>query len=118
MSKISTIRFYIILSCMTLLLLHRAASGCQVDEFYLTNEGHLAGSTQDNLTEAITYQGKNDQQHLAIMIRNGEAIRLKDNVKVQALERSFEQQMIKIKFPDSETPLWVREDSLKRINCD
>jgi hypothetical protein len=96
---------------MSVLLFYLAALGCQVDEFYLTNGDHLAGSTQDNLIKAE----KTDPQHLASMIEHGEAIRLKENTKVQALERSFECQMIKIKFLDSEIPFWVRQDSLKRI---
>lgn len=113
MSKLTNLRFYIVL-CMMVLLFQSVATGCQIDEFSLTNQGHLAGSSQDNLIKAIVYQEKSDQQ-LAVMIKNGEAIRLKDNVKVQSLERSFEQQMIKIKFLDSNVPFWVKEDALKRI---
>ena len=113
MSKRTNLRFYIVL-CMTVLLFQSAASGCQVDEFYHTIEGHLAGSSQDNLIKSIVYQEKNDQQ-LASMIMDGDIIRLQANVKVQALERSFEQKMIKIKFVDSEVPFWVKQDALKRI---
>lgn len=108
MSRISAIGLYIVL-CMTVLLFHQPAAGCQVDEFYITNQGHLAGATPDNLIKA------EKTAHLDSMIKAGEIIRLTSGTKVQALERSLEHQMIKIKFPDTEVPYWVREDALQRI---
>ncbi len=87
------------------------AIACQVDEFYMTNGGHLAGTTQDNLGKAE----KADPQSLATMMQSKAVIRLQDNIKVQAIERSIEYQMIEIKLPDSDVPVWVREDALKRI---
>jgi hypothetical protein len=107
----TTISFYLVLAVLTLLV-HGAASACQVDEFYLTNGGQLAGATQDNLSKAE----KADPKSLANMIENGGIIRLQDNIRVQAIERSVEYQMIKIKLPDSDVPVWVREDALKRIS--
>ena len=80
-----------------------------MDEFYLTSGGHLAGITQDNLSNAE----KASPKGLATMLENKEIIRLQDNIKVQALERSVEYKMIKIRFMDSD--VWVREDALKRI---
>jgi hypothetical protein len=71
----------------------------------------MAGSSQDKLSRAE----KADQQHLAIMVAKGEVVQLKDEIKVQALEWSFESKMVKIKFLDSDVPVWVREDALKRI---
>ena len=110
MIKISNLRCYIVL-CMTVLLFQGVALGCQVDKFYLTNPGHLAGSSQDNLSKAE----KTDQQHLVSMVKKGEVVHLQENIKVQALERSFESKMIKVKPLDSDMPVWVREDALKRI---
>ena len=106
----TTIAFYLVLAVLTLWI-HAGASACQVDEFYLTNGGNLAGTTQDNLSKAE----KADPQSLADMIENRGIIRLQDNIKVQAIERSVEYKMIKIKLPDSDFPVWVREDALKRI---
>ena len=104
------IGFYLVLAVLTLWV-YRTSSACQVDEFYLTNGGHLAGTTQDNLGKAE----KADPQSLASMIENKGIIRLQDDIKVQAVERSIEYQMIEIKLPDSDAPVWVREDALKRI---
>ncbi len=104
------IGFYLVLAVLTLWI-SGSASACQVDEFYMTNGGHLAGTTQDDLGKAE----KADPQILATMIDNKGVIRLQDNIKVQAVERSVECQMIKIKLPDSDVPVWVREDALKRI---
>ncbi len=101
--------FYLVLAVLTLWI-SGSASACQVDEHYLTNGGHLAGTTEGNLTKAE----KADPQSLAPLIESKGIIRLQDNIKVQAVERSIEYQMIKIKLPDSDVPLWVREDALKR----
>jgi hypothetical protein len=49
------------------------------------------------------------------MIENKGIIRLQDNIKVQAIERSIEYRMIEIRLPDSDIPVWVREEALKRI---
>lgn len=104
------IGFYLVLAVLTLWI-SGSASACEVDEFYLTNGGLLAGTTQDNLAKAE----KADPQSLAPMIENKWIIRLQDNIKVQAVERSIEYKMIEIKLPDSDAPVWVREDALKRI---
>ena len=117
MNKISIKTFYFIVCAMVLLSLHQAASACQVDEFYLTTEGSLAASTPENLNEANNFQEKGDQEKLASMIEAGMVMRLKGNVKVQALERSVEHRMLKIKFLDQETPIWVKDGSLKQIKC-
>ena len=49
------------------------------------------------------------------MLEKKGVVRLQDNIRVQAIERSVEYQMIKIKFPDSDA-IWVREDALKRTD--
>ncbi len=102
--------FYLALAVLTLRI-SGTASACQVDEFYMTNGGHLAGTTQNNLGKAE----KADPQSLAAMIENKGIIRLQDNIKVQAIERSIEYRMIEIRLPDSDIPVWVREEALKRI---
>ncbi len=105
----TTIILLLSVACLTLWI-SGTASGCQVDEFYLSNGGHLAGTTQENLSKAE----KADPKGLASMIENKGVIRLQDNIRIQAIERSVEYQMIKIKLPDQDVPLWVREDALKR----
>jgi len=117
MNRMAKKTFYFIICAMVLLSLHQAASACQVDEFYLTTESSLAASTPENLNEASNFQEKGDQKKLASMIENGMVIRLKGNIKVQALERSFEHRMLKIKFLDHGTPIWVKDGSLKQIKC-
>ena len=117
MYKRSKMTFYFIVCAMLLFPLHRAAWACQVDEFYLTTEGSLGASTPENLSEASNYQGKDDQKKLAAMIKGGMVMQLKGNIKVQALERSVEYRMLKIKFLDQGTPFWVKDGSLKRISC-
>lgn len=117
MDNISKMTFYSIVCAMVLFLLHQAASACQVDEFYLTTEGSLAASTPENLSKASNYQEKGDQNKLATMMKDRMVTRLKGNIKVQALERSFEHRMLKIKFLDQGTPVWVKDGSLKQIKC-
>ncbi len=117
MHKMSKMVFYFTVCAMLLFSLHRAAWACQVDEFYLTTDGSLAASTPENLSEASNYQGRGDEKKLADMIKGGIVMQLKGNIKVQALERSVEYRMLKIKFLDQGTPFWVKDGSLKRINC-
>lgn len=117
MDKISRISFYFIVCATVLFSFHSAVSACQVDEYYFTKEGHLAASTPGNLSEASNYQEKGDQKKLADMMKSGTLVRLKENIKVQALERSVEQKILKIKFLDNDTPYWVRDGSLKQIKC-
>lgn len=117
MSKISKMTFYSIVCAVLLLSLNRASVACQVDDFYLTKDGALAASTPEHLTEATGYQGKNEQKKLADMVKNGMVIRLKDNIKVQAIERSVEYKMLKIKFLDDAAFYWVTDGSLKHIKC-
>jgi phage gp36-like protein len=102
---------------MALFSFQPAASACQIDDFYLTKEGYVAASTPENLSEAIKYQEEGSQGKIAGMMKNGMVVKLQENIKVQTLERSFGQKMIKIKFMDNGTPYWVKEGSLKRTNC-
>ena len=92
--------------------------GCQVDEFYLTKEGYLTSPSPESLQEAGNYEKENNTEKLDKLIKNKLVMRLKDGVKVQALERSFEMKMIKIKFEDSNGPYWVNDGALKQIKCD
>ncbi len=117
MKRISVISFCFIAAVTALFSLAQVVTACQVDDFYLTKDGHIAGSTPETLKEAVNYQAKGSQEKLAGMINKGVVVRLQNNIKVQAVERSFDPPMIRIKFPDNETPFWVMEGSLKRINC-
>jgi hypothetical protein len=117
MDKVSKIILYFIVCALVLVSLHPAVPACQVDEFYLTTEGSLAALTPENLSEAGNYQEKGDQERLSAMMKNGMVIKLRGNIKVQALERSFEHIMLKIRFLDQETPYWVKDGSLKQIIC-
>ncbi len=117
MHKISIISFCLTICAILLFPLHRAAWACQVDEFFLTTDGSLGASTPENLREANKYQGRGDQKKLDGMIKSGIVMQLKGNIKVQALERSVEYRMLKIKFLDRRTAFWVQDGSLKRISC-
>jgi len=96
---------------------HQYASACQVDEFYLTKEGALAASTQEALNAAIKFEEEGNKEKLADLMKSGAVLRLTDNIKVQVLERSVEFKTLKIKFPDGRGPYWVKDGSLKQINC-
>lgn|SRR5574337_1049115 len=117
MNGIAKVVFCFMVCAIGLFLYHPAASACQVDEFYLTKAGYLAASTPEKLNEAISYQEKNDQEHLAVMVRNGTVISLEGEVKVQVKERSIEHMMLKIKFPDKDISYWVKDGALKQIKC-
>jgi hypothetical protein len=117
MDKLSKMALYFIVCAPVLFSLHPAVRACQVDEFYLTTEGPLAASTPENLSEASTHQEKGDQDKLAVMMKSGMVMKLKENIKVQVLERSFERRMLKFKFLDQGTPYWVKDGSLKKIIC-
>lgn len=95
---------------LTLSLVYRTAAACQVDEFYLTNDGYLASATPDNLLKAEKADGQ-----LEGMLNRGEVIRLKAGMRVQAKEWSFEYDMIRIRLMDSDVPVWVRQGALRRI---
>ena len=95
----------------------QSASACQVDDFYLTKEGALAASTQETLNAAIRFQEEGNKEKLADLITSGTVLRLTNDIKVQVLERSVEFKTLKIKFPDGKEPYWVKDGSLKQINC-
>jgi hypothetical protein len=96
---------------------YQSALACQVDDFYLTKEGALAASTPETLNAAIRLEEEGNKEKLGDLVKNGTVLQLKDNIKVQVLERSFEFKMLKIKFPDEREPYWVKDGSLKQINC-
>jgi hypothetical protein len=58
-----------------------------------------------------------NKEKLSDLIKSGTVLRLTDNIKVQVLERSVEFKTLKIKFPDGKEPYWVKDGSLKQINC-
>jgi hypothetical protein len=83
---------------------YQSASACQVDEFYLTKEGALAASTPETLNSAIKFEAEGNKEKLADLMKTGTVLRLTDNSKVQVLERSFEFNMLKMKFSDGRDP--------------
>jgi hypothetical protein len=111
-----TIIFFVVCAVMAISG-YQSASACQVDEFYHTKESALAASTQEVLNAATTFEEQGSKEKLAALIKSGAVLRLTDNVKVQVLERSVEFKSLKIKFPDGRGPYWVKDGSLKQINC-
>ncbi len=100
-----------------LILAYQSAPACQVDDFYLTKDGALAASTPEALNAAIRLEEEGNKEKLGDLMKKGTVLQLKDNIKVQALERSFEFKMLKIMFPGRQEPYWVKDGSLKQINC-
>lgn len=96
----------LILVCALMVIsFHQSASACQVDEFYNTKEGFLAASTPETLNAAIKLEEEGNKERLA------------DNARVQVLERSFEFKALKIKLPKGNSTYWVKDGSLKQIDC-
>ncbi|MDA8083236.1 MAG: hypothetical protein M0024_06235 [Nitrospiraceae bacterium] len=116
MNRMFGVFFCLVTLVMASLPAGKTATACQVDAFFLTKAGHIAGATPAALGEATGLQERGDQDKLAERIKEGVVVRLQENIRVQALERSFDPPMIKIKFPDNSSPFWVTEGSLKRIN--
>lgn len=96
---------------------YQSVLACQVDDFYLTKDGTLAASTPETLNAAIRLEEEGNKEKLGDLMKKGTVLQLKVNIKVQALERSFEFKMLKIMFPDRQKPYWVKDGSLKQINC-
>ena len=95
----------------------RTALSCQVDECFLTRAGYyLASSSTERLKEANSYETAGNKEKLDELLKNKIVLRLKDDVKVQALEWSIELKMIKIKFDDSGETYWVNDGALRQIN--
>ncbi len=93
-----------------------AVYACQVDDFYLTKEGSLAAVTPQTLDDVLASAPEN-QTKLTALLKNGSVMRLKEGIKVQVIERSVEWKMLKIQFPDGSTAYWVKDGSLKPIDC-
>jgi len=115
--KISRTIVYFVFCAATVMPAFQTASACQVDEFYLTKEGALAASTPETLLTAIKFEEDGNKEKLADLVKRGMVLRLTNNVKVQVLERSVEFKTLKIKFPDEIASYWVKDGSLKQINC-
>ena len=107
-----------ILTCVGLLLtfLASAVYACQVDDFLLTKEGSLAAATPEALNDVLS-PDQGDRTKLTGLLQNGTVLKLKEDVKVRVLERSVEWKMMKIQLPDGNSTYWVRDGSLKQINC-
>jgi hypothetical protein len=111
-----TVNFMVVCAVMVISV-HQSVPACQVDEFYHTKEGALAASAPETLNVANKLEGEGNKEKLGALVKSGTVLRLADNVKVQVLERSFEFKMLKIKFSDGREAYWVKEGSLKQINC-
>ena len=109
--------FFFVMCAVMMISLHQSASACQVDEYYHTKEGVLAASTPEGLLAAVALDNEGNKDKLAALMKDGTVQRLKENVKVQVLERSFEFEALKIKFPDKSDAYWVKDGSLKQIDC-
>ncbi len=117
MNRITKTIIFIVVCAVMVIQVHQSASACQVDEFYLTKEGALAASTQETLSAASKFEEEGNREKLAGLMKSGTVLRLTDNVKVQVLERSVEFKTLQIKFPDGRGSYWVKDGSLKQINC-
>jgi len=116
MDNTSKKAFVSLICALTLILVQQAAWACQVDEFYNTKEGSLAATTPEILNEAEKYEEDNKDK-LAALLGNRSVLRLKGDIKVQVLERSVEFKTLRIKYLDEGNPYWVKDGSLKQINC-
>jgi hypothetical protein len=117
MNRTLKMTFGFIMCALLSISAHQAARACEVDEFYHTKEGSLAATTPEALHAAVKYEEEGNKEKLAGLLDNGSALRLKGNIKVQVLERSFESRTLKMKFLDKADPYWVMDGSLKQINC-
>ncbi len=117
MNRITKTIIFMVVCAVMVISVHQSASACQVDEFYNTKEGALAASTQEALNAATRFEKEGNKEKLAGLMKSGAVLRLTDNIKVQVLERSVEFKTLKIKFPDGRDPYWVKDGSLKQINC-
>ena len=102
---------------VVLISAYQPTLACQVDDFYLTKEGALASSSPEGLNEAIRLQEEGNKEKLGDLVKSGTVLQLAANVKVQVLERSFEFKMLKVLSPDRREPYWVKDGSLKQMNC-
>jgi hypothetical protein len=107
----------IVVCAVMLISVCQFASACQVDEFYNTKGGALAASTPEILIAAIKLEEEGSREKLADHMKSGTVLRLTDNIKVQVLERSVEFKTLKIKLPEENAACWVRDGSLKQLDC-
>jgi hypothetical protein len=117
MNRISKKTFAFVICTLMLISVHQAASACQVDELYNTKEGSLAATTPEILNEAVKYEEEGNKDKLSLLLGNGSVQRLKGDIKVQVLERSVEFKTLKIKYLDTGDLYWVKDGSLKQIDC-
>ena len=109
--------FAFVICASMLISAQQAATACQVDEFYHTKEGALAATSTETLNMAIKYEEEGNKGKLAGLLGNGSVLRLKGDIKVQVVERSVEFKTLKMKFLDKGDLYWVKDGSLKQINC-
>ncbi len=114
--KTKSIIFVAMCGVLLVISLFSAVYACQVDDFYLMKEDNLAAATPEALNDALA-SAQGNQGKLTELLQNGTLLKLKEGVKVQVLERSFEWKMLKIKLPDGDATYWVKDGSLKQIDC-
>jgi hypothetical protein len=107
----------IVVCAVMVIPVYQFASACQVDEFYNSKGGALAASTSETLIAAIKLEEEGSREKLADLMKSGTVLRLTDNIKVQVLERSVEFKTLKIKLPEENAAYWVKDGSLKQIDC-
>jgi hypothetical protein len=110
--KISVCR---VACALMLALFSQDAPACQVDEFYLTKSGYLGATTNETLAEAVKYAEAGRQDKLSALEKSGLVVKLRENDKVQVLERSVEWRTLEIKFMNGQGPYWVKDGSLKPV---
>jgi hypothetical protein len=115
MKGISKMGTCLVVCALTLFTLSAASVACQVDTFFLTNDGGIAAVNNETLAEAVKYAEAGRQDDLSALVRKGLVVRLKGDEKVQVLERSLEWKTLEIKFMNGNGPYWVKDGSLKRI---
>ena len=117
MTRMRAVTMFLVLCAVTAISGARCASACQVDEFYHTKEGVLAATTPEAVNAAVRLEEEGSKEQLADLVKGGKVLRLTQNMKVRVLERSFEFKTLKIQLPDGGDTYWVRDGSLKQIDC-
>ena len=101
---------------LLVLSLPAAVHACQVDDYLMAKENTLAAATPEALNAAVT-SIQADQSKLGEFLQAGTIIQIKEGTKVQVKERSFEWKMLKIIPPDGTASYWVKDGTLKQIDC-
>jgi hypothetical protein len=115
MNRIWKMSACLVVCALTLFAVSAASVACQVDVFFLTKDGSIAAVNNETLAQAVKYAEAGRQDGLSALEKKGLVVRLKEDDKVQVLERSLEWKTLEIKFMNGDGPYWVKDGSLKRI---